>query len=88
MQMNPQLYSTHIPTSSLQKLLLAGGSAIMALAQPQRGGTRRYSLTLTPPTTALTDMVATMGETTAIRPILQHLHDRMAADVSGQRLLL
>uniref|UniRef100_A0A914W996 Ubiquinone biosynthesis protein COQ4 homolog, mitochondrial n=1 Tax=Plectus sambesii TaxID=2011161 RepID=A0A914W996_9BILA len=66
-----RLYPTHIPTSPLQKLLLAGGSALMAIARPQRG-----------------DMVATMGETTAIRPVLQRLYDNMARDEGGQRLLL
>lgn len=33
------------------------------------------------------DMIATMGETTVITPILEHLHKRMANDVVGRRLL-
>ncbi|KAK0403981.1 hypothetical protein QR680_017222 [Steinernema hermaphroditum] len=34
------------------------------------------------------DMVATMGETTALRPILQNIRDRMASDIVGSKILV
>ena len=36
MRRGPPLYEGHVPTSQLQKLLLAGGSALMAFADPLR----------------------------------------------------
>ncbi|OZC07986.1 coenzyme Q biosynthesis protein Coq4 [Onchocerca flexuosa] len=65
-----QLYTSHIPTSSLQKGLLAFGSAVVALSNPMRA-----------------DMVATMGETTAFRPILEKIRQRMEGDICGRKIL-
>ncbi|VDK63936.1 unnamed protein product [Onchocerca ochengi] len=65
-----QLYTSHIPTSSLQKGLLAFGSAIVALLNPMRA-----------------DMVATMGEATAFRPILEKIRQRMESDICGRKIL-
>ncbi|KAK6113457.1 Ubiquinone biosynthesis protein coq-4 mitochondrial [Brugia pahangi] len=64
------LYTSHISTSSLQKGLLAFGSAITALLNPMRA-----------------DMVATMGETTAFRPILEKIRQRMEGDICGRKIL-
>lgn len=63
-------YASHIPLSSLQKGLLAVGSAVTALLNPKRA-----------------DMVATMGETTAFRPVLEAIRQRMESDVCGRRIL-
>jgi len=65
-----KLYPSHIPTSSVQKAILAAGSALTAILNPSRG-----------------DMVATMGETTALRPILENIRDRMANDAVGTKIL-
>ncbi|VIO89867.1 Ubiquinone biosynthesis protein COQ4 homolog, putative [Brugia malayi] len=64
------LYTSHISTSSLQKGLLAFGSAVTALLNPMRA-----------------DMVATMGETTAFRPILEKIRQRMEGDICGRKIL-
>lgn len=65
-----QLYPSHIPTTWLQKGLLAIGSAAIAITNPKRG-----------------DMVATMGETTALRFVLENIKRRMENDQCGARLL-
>ncbi|KAM3727787.1 Ubiquinone biosynthesis protein coq-4 [Dirofilaria immitis] len=65
-----QLYTSHVSTSSLQKGLLAFGSAITAFLNPRRA-----------------DMVATMAETTAFRPILEKIRHRMESDICGRKIL-
>ncbi|VDK78930.1 unnamed protein product [Litomosoides sigmodontis] len=67
---NMNLNASHIPTSALQKGILAFGSAATALLNPTRA-----------------DMVATMGETTAFRRILEKICQRMESDVCGRKIL-
>ncbi|EFO27484.1 hypothetical protein LOAG_00995 [Loa loa] len=67
---NMAVYTSHIPISSLQKGLLAFGSAVTALMNPRRA-----------------DMVAAMGETTAFRPILERIRQRMEGDICGREIL-
>uniref|UniRef100_A0A0N4ZTH0 Ubiquinone biosynthesis protein COQ4 homolog, mitochondrial n=1 Tax=Parastrongyloides trichosuri TaxID=131310 RepID=A0A0N4ZTH0_PARTI len=70
MYKTPQ-YVGHIPLNMFQKVLLAGGSAAVAITNPRRG-----------------DMVAAMGEVTALPFILKNIHTRMSKDIEGKKILL
>ncbi|KAH0615576.1 hypothetical protein JD844_005017 [Phrynosoma platyrhinos] len=84
------LYPGHIPTSPLQKVLLAAGSAFMALYDPYRHGEMGPSmlvkLTKHIGGHAEEDMVAVLGETTGFFA-LRNLRERMKNDPEGYRIL-
>jgi len=68
---DPPLYDGHIPTSLVQKLILAGGSSIISLTAPWRGDMVAVSGEVLP------------GTETALRS----LHDKMVGSEEGARVL-
>jgi Coenzyme Q (ubiquinone) biosynthesis protein Coq4 len=85
--MNP-LYSSHILTTRLQKILLAMGSGFGALVDPTRDGIFSPSSLVNIYYSYFpnTEYIATFGETTANQALV-HMRRKMLGDPEGSKIL-
>ncbi|KAL9006694.1 MAG: hypothetical protein Q9188_000568 [Gyalolechia gomerana] len=86
----PPKYHGHIPLTRTERATLAVGSAVISLFNPRRGGWCCSPL-LKPEicyvNTSYTDLIATLGETTAVPYFIYRLQDAMLASPTGRRIL-
>lgn len=83
-------YEGHVPLSVTERSVLAVGSAITSLLNPRRGGRRCHNLSLLKDdfgNASCTDLIATLGETTATPYFIYRLRDAMLSSPAGRRIL-
>lgn len=85
----PPKYEGHVPLTTWERGTLAAGSAVMSLLNPRRGGTTSIPNlhNYTPTDIPLTDLIATLGETTATPFFIYRLRDAMLSSPTGRRIL-
>ena len=82
-----RLYPHHIPTSSLQKLVLAGGSALAALADPWRADMVAVNGEVGRGLYVVFNSLDLFPRQVTGLPALRHMHSAMKAGEEGRRVL-
>ena len=87
LETGPQLYDTHVPSSILQKAVLAVGSAVGGLANPERDGQiERERVQYIAHIVCITDLVSTFGETSG-QYALEYVRSKMMEEEEGREIL-
>ena len=86
----PPNYDGHVPLTTIERIALAAGSAVVSLWNPRRGGRFIFALEHLWKLSAhdnILDMIAALGEATATPYFIYRLRDAMLSSPTGRRIL-